>query len=141
LNKAALDKHIGFFMTGNGPVFVDRSVVSADGRGAGPDGRPFAGQVFFNPQPGSIGTLQRRMFSGPSVFSFDAGIQKSTRLTERHSLELRMEAQNILNHPTFYVGDESAATGRFDINSPSFGLIRSTFTDRRLVQFGLYWRF
>jgi hypothetical protein len=61
---------------------------------------------------GSIGTLQRRMFSGPSVFSFDAGIQKSTRLTERHSLELRMEAQNILNHPTFYV-----------------------------VQFGLYWRF
>lgn len=145
LTKDELDRVVGFFMTGNGPSFVDRSVVGPDGRAVGPDGRPFAGQVFFNPEPGVPGALQRRMFSGPSVFSFDAGIQKRFNITERHQLELRMEAVNILNHPTFYIGDESDQTNnqtvRFNVNQPTFGNIVESFTDRRVIQFGLYYRF
>ena len=57
-----------------------------------------------------------------------------THLTERQSVELRMEAQNILNHPAFFAGDQ-------DINSTQFGKIGSTFFGRRLIQFGLYYRF
>jgi hypothetical protein len=143
LDAEQLNDVVRFTMTGDGPYFIDPANLGPDGRGVARDGSQFDGQVFFNPGAGEVGSLQRRRFSGPSVFSFDGGIQKLTRITERHSLELRMEAQNILNHATFYVGDESPSGSptRFNVNSPSFGLVTSTFYDRRAIQFGLYWRF
>ena len=111
-------------------------------RGVGPDGQaPFRGQVFTNPGPGSIGALQRRMFSGPWTFSMDAGVQKRTKISERQSLEFRMEATNVFNHPAFYVGDETQAITRFNINSTTFGRINGTLASRRVIQFGLYFRF
>ncbi|HTM48789.1 MAG TPA: hypothetical protein VL285_08925, partial [Bryobacteraceae bacterium] len=70
----------------------------------------------------------------PWVFDMDAGIQKKTNITERQTLEFRMEAENVFNHPTFL-------TGGFNVNSTQFGRIGSTFTDRRVIQFGLYYRF
>ncbi len=144
LTKAELDSLIGFRMTGSGPVFVDPKILGSDRRAVAPDGAPaFPGQVFFNPPAGSLGALQRRMFSGPWVFGLDAGVQKTTKITERQSVEFRMESTNILNHPTFYVGDETgtASTPRFNINSTTFGNIVSTFYGRRVIQFGLYYRF
>ena len=126
-------------MTGDGPFFVDKSAIAQDGRGVAPDGTtPFAGQAFFNPGPGEIGSLQRRAFSGPWTFDMDAGIQKLTKLTERQSVEFRMEAGNVLNHPTFYVNQGSSIQ---NINSTTFGRIVNAFTDRRVIQFGLYYRF
>lgn len=141
LTGEALQSALGFFMTGNGPLFVDPRYLGPDGRAVGADGTTFANQVFFNPEPGGTGSLQRRMFSGPSVFSFDAGLHKSTRLTDRVSVELRMDAANVLNHPTFDIGDESALTTRFNVNNPTFGNIVTTFTGRRAIQFGMYLRF
>ena len=89
-------------MTGNGPYVVDPSVIGPDGRAVAPDGaRRFSGQVFFNPGAGDIGALQRRMFSGPWTFDMDAGIQKLTHITEHQTVEFRMEAGNVFNHPTF----------------------------------------
>ncbi len=109
LNKSQLDPVIRFRMTGSGPFFAAPSILGRDGRAVASDGTPpFDGQVFFNPPPGSIGALQRRMFSGPWTFNLDFGVQKSTKITERQSVEFRMESTNIFNHPTFYVGDESA---------------------------------
>jgi len=134
---------VGFFMTGNGPRFINPANIGPDGRGVAADGATFNGQVFFNPEPGATGALGRRIFDGPSVFSFDFSVMKQTRLTERYLLEIRMDSSNILNHPTFYVGDESAAASlaRFNVNSTTFGQITGTFTGRRQVQFGVYLRF
>ena len=135
LNKSQLDGLIQFRMTGSGPYVIAAPAIGPDGRGVAPDGsQPFNGQAFFNPAAGTIGTLQQRMFSGPWVFGLDFGLQKTTHITERHSVELRMEAQNILNHPAFFAGDQN-------INSTQFGQIASTFFGRRLIQFGLYYRF
>jgi hypothetical protein len=64
----------------------------------------------------------------------DAGIQKLTKITERQSVEFRMEAGNVFNHPTFVVGNQN-------INATTFGQITTTFTDRRVIQFGLYYGF
>jgi hypothetical protein len=64
----------------------------------------------------------------------DASISKTTKIHERHSLELRMDATNIFNHPTWSVGNQT-------ITSTNFGKITSTFFGRRLVQFALYYRF
>src|SRR4029453_7091056 len=67
LNGAQLDNVFGFFMTGSGPLTVNPPAINpADGRGVAPDGSPaFSGQVFFNPAAGTVGTMQRRFFSGP----------------------------------------------------------------------------
>jgi hypothetical protein len=135
LTKSQLDDIVSFRMTGNGPYFVAASAIGSDGRGVAADGSaPFTGQVFFNPGAGTVGGLQQRMFSGPWDFNLDFGIQKTTKISERHSVELRMESSNIFNHPTF-----SSPQG--SINSTTFGKITGTFFGRRVIQFGLFYRF
>lgn len=134
----SLNNVVGFFMTGNGPYIINPSAVGTDGRGVAADGSPnFAGQVFSNPGPGTIGTLQRRSFYGPWTLDLDAGVQKLTHITERNTIEFRMEVGNVLNHPSFYAGDQN-------INSTTFGQITNTFSTssgRREVQFGLRYQF
>src|SRR5581483_4668213 len=96
-----------------------------DGRGTTQEGSPlFAGQAFYNPGPGTVGSLQRRYFNNPSAFSMDSSIQKSTKITERQSIILALDAFNIFNHPTFYTGESynaGAPSARFNINQTSFG--------------------
>jgi hypothetical protein len=129
-------------MTGNGPLFVAPGAIGTDGRGTSSDGSaPFNGQFFYNPQPGTLGALQRRMFSGPWNFDADMALLKRFYFRERQHIELRAEAFNVFNTPSFWVGNESDGTARFNINQPTFGRITGTFTSRRLMQFGLYYRF
>jgi len=78
--------------------------------------------------------LQRNYFSGPWVFDMDASISKLTKIKERHSLELRMDATNVFNHPTWFIGNQT-------ITSTNFGKITSNFFGRRLVQFGMKYQF
>jgi hypothetical protein len=138
----ALNNVVGFFMTGNGPMFINPENLGKDGRGTAGDGLPaFAGQAFANPAPGTVGALQRRMFNGPSAFNLDMGVLKTVKATERFSAELRGEFFNLPNHPTFFVGDETVSRTVFDINQPTFGTIRSTLFDRRVIQLGLYLKF
>jgi hypothetical protein len=139
LTGSQLAQIVKFQMTGNGPYVVAPSAIGKDGRAVAADGDPnFTGQVFNNPGPGTIGTLQRRMFYGPWTFDLDTGVQKLTHITERHSIEFRMEVANVLNHPNFTVGDQN-------INSPTFGQVFSNFSTtnglRRVIQFGLRYEF
>ncbi len=136
LTKSQLDDLFRLRVGGDGAFFVNASAINqADGRGVAPDGDAnFAGQVFSNPGAGTIGALQRRMFSGPWAFDLDVGLVKRTQITERQSIEFRAEATNVLNHPTFFVGDQS-------INSVNFGHITETLSTPRRIQFGLYYRF
>ena len=122
-------------MTPSGPMYIAASALGPDGRAVVSDGQtPFAGQAFFHPQAGTIGSLQRRMFSGPATFDLKASVQKITRVTERHSLEIRVEAFNVMNHPTWYLEDQN-------IESTNFMKIAQNFNGRRLLQFGVYYRF
>ena len=141
---------VGFYMTGDGPYFVNPSAINPrDRRGTTQEGQPvFTGQAFFNPGPGTLGGLQRRMFNNPTVFNLDASLTKVTRVTERQVVELRLEAVNALNHASFFSGNNygfgntaGAPEARFNINSTSFGRIGYTFTSSRQVQLGLIYRF
>ncbi|MGH9629019.1 MAG: hypothetical protein ACRD7E_11900, partial [Bryobacteraceae bacterium] len=78
LTKSELDELFEFRMTGDGPFLVAESARSPrDGSAVAPDGAdPFPGQAFFHPEPGTLGGLQRRMFSGPWVFNLDASLIK-----------------------------------------------------------------
>jgi hypothetical protein len=68
--------------------------------------RPFAdGQtrpsviVLQHPQPGKRGTLGQNTIIGLGSYRFDANLGKTFRITESKSLQVRFDAQNVLNHP------------------------------------------
>ncbi len=136
LNQSQLNGVVKFQMTGNGPMIVSTAAINpADGTGVNTDGQPgFAGQVFSNPDPGNLGTLQRRYFSGPWTFNTDFSLMKNFAITEHKQIQLRMEAFNVLNHATFWSGDQF-------INDPNFGVISSTFFAPRIMQFAATFKF
>ncbi|HZO57257.1 MAG TPA: TonB-dependent receptor [Bryobacteraceae bacterium] len=137
--KAQLDEIMSFRMSGTGPYMVAASAIGPDSRAVQADGAaPFSGQIFFQPGAGEIGSLQRRMFSGPSAWTIDMGLQKRTSITERVSLEIRAEAYNTFNHPTF---DFGITTPDQVVTSTTFGKLPTNLFGRRLLQLGAYLRF
>ena len=134
----------GFFMTGNGPYFVNPSAVDPNtGLGVQPFGEAtFNGQVFADPAAGTDGSVQRRMFTGPNLFEWDAQLLKSIPITERVRVDFQAAFFNFTNHPNFTVGQDgnTGATG-YNVNEPNFGKIIATSTIPRIIQFGAYIRF
>jgi hypothetical protein len=131
-----LEDIVKFQMTPKGPYIVKQSAINPNDKSgvSNPGDAPFAGQAFFNPSAGTLGTLQRRMFSGPWGFYLDAALQKTVPILEGQSLEIRIQGANILNHPTFFPGDQG-------INTTTFGVIGSTLSLPRIMQFALRYRF
>ncbi|HEX7960890.1 MAG TPA: hypothetical protein VF493_13285, partial [Terriglobales bacterium] len=71
-----------------------------------------------------FGNLHRNAIPGPDFKNVDFSIAKTTRITERLSHELRIEAFDLFNHPNFANPNTSAlfnATG-----SSNFGVISAT---------------
>jgi len=140
LNISQLHDITGLFMTGNGPYWLNPANIGPDTRGVAADGAaPFAGQVFFNPQPGTQGSLQKRALDGPPFKSFNFTTVKTFRITERQTLDLHADFFNIFNHPNFFLNDQN-------VNNSSFGKITTQNTSNdgigpRVLQFGLYYRF
>src|SRR5262249_14406388 len=57
--------------------------------------------VFATPTPGTIGTCGRNAFRGPHFVQWDVNLNKTTKINERLSIQLRLEVFNLLNHPNF----------------------------------------
>ena len=136
----------GIWKQGDGTVtFVNPSIISG-GAGANQFGSAaFAGQAFFNPGAGTVGGLQRRAFSGPWLWSWDASVKKSVKFGERVSLDLHFDAFNFMNHPTFGLYPSSAGdygyNGYNSINSTTFGQVDYMQNDSRVLQIGAYLKF
>ncbi len=95
---------------------------------------------------GTYGNLGRNAVRGPNTVTFDAAISRMFRMTERYSLQARVDAFNVLNH-TNLVGAISPAgtvTGytTLDTNwgSSTFGRARAAF-DPRILQFSMKFLF
>jgi hypothetical protein len=83
--------------------------------------------AFSNPAPGTFGNIQRNSLIGPSTWEADFSAFKNIHFTERTTLQFRMEAFNVLNHPA--LNSPSASWGNSSATpSPNFGLIRDTTT-------------
>ena len=88
------------------------------------------GQILLqNPLPGTRGTLGQRAIEAPGRWRLDASLGKSIKITESKSLQIRMDAQNVLNHPEPQLCALTACTTstggsllNLDINNPNFGL-------------------
>ena len=68
--------------------------------GVDANGNPRYGVIVLqNPRPGTQGNLGQSTFEMPGTFRFDANLSKNFRLTETKSIQFRMDATNVLNHP------------------------------------------
>lgn len=86
--------------------------------------------AFTRAPAGTFGNAGRGMFRGPGQWNVDFSVFKDFAFTERYKLQFRTEAFNLFNHANF--GDPTT-----DLDSPNYGLIRSTTVNARLVQFAL----
>ncbi len=138
LSNEEIKDLIGIFRTPDGVFFINPSVINpATGRASeGIGTTPFSGQVFFNAPPGTTGTLERNFLNGPLFINWDAGLIKKFRISEDVEFQVRAEAFNVLNRPNFFIGNVSFTPSgtSFNINSPDFGRVNTTF-DPRIIQF------
>jgi hypothetical protein len=68
---------------------------------AGADGRNVNPAAFTAPAPGQWGGAGRNSIRGPSQFQLNASIGRTFRFSQRVSMDLRIEATNVLNTVTF----------------------------------------
>jgi hypothetical protein len=84
---------------------------------------------------GFYGNLGRDTLIGPGLATFDLSFLKDTRIRERLNLQFRAELFNILNRANFNTPNALVFTPTGV--SPTAGVITSTSTPARQIQFGL----
>jgi len=90
---------------------------------------------FFAPAAGEFGNTGRNFFTGPGFFQLDLTLAKRIKFDETRNLELRLEAQNATNTPSF---DFPTAI----INNTNFGFVGGgVVSGSRKVQLGAKFNF
>lgn len=94
----------------------------------------------FGPPPAigdgtGFGTCGVGILRGPSELNLDLGIQREIRVTESSALQFRAEFFNFTNTPKFGKPVSDFSTG------PAFGVISSTVSNPRIIQFALKYGF
>ena len=114
--------------TGNIQFFADQ------GTALGAFSFPFGG-----------GTGNRNPIHGPSFANLDVAAYKSFVMpwSERHKLQLRAEAFNLVNHTNFAAPGTGSVTNSNNIllNPDAFGVINSTAGNPRILQFSIRYDF
>jgi hypothetical protein len=115
-------------------VGLDRPNVIADPHVADPSIRQWFNPAAFKANaPGTYGNAGRDSLAGPGGFYMDVALIRSFPVRERHRIDVRAEAFNILNHPVF----NNPVSNLSDAN---FGRILSA-ADPRILQFALKYSF
>jgi len=105
----------------------------------------FNGASFGHPATGTLGSTGRNILFGPGLFNLDANISRIFTFKEGVTFQIRGEAFNITNTPTF---SNPAATCCYTTNATTgvtslngFGVITGTASTQRQLQVGGYLRF
>jgi len=81
--------------------------------------------LFLNPAAYAVppssrwGNAGRNTITGPQQFSLNASMARTFRLTDRYSADLRIEATNALNHPTFPSWGTVISSAQFGLQNPA----------------------
>jgi carboxypeptidase family protein len=81
--------------------------------------------AYVTPAPGEFGNAGRNSVKGPLQFTFNAGLTRTFQMSERLSVDWRIDATNVLNRLT-YTGVNTILGG------PQFGLPVSANTPRKI---------
>jgi hypothetical protein len=90
--------------------------------------------AFAQPAPGQFGNYVRNSIKGPGFWTIDLALSKLVTFGGTHSLELRVEAFNLLNN--FNWGNPGT-----NFNAATFGRITTIAGDPRIMQFGVKYGF
>jgi len=139
--SAIVGKRSGFwFNTGTGRdnsltgINADRPDLIADFHVSNPSlNQWFNGSAFRANALGTFGNSGRNNLQGPGALTLDIAVIRRFSITERHRLEARAEAFNILNHPVFN-------NPRSSLTDSNLGRILGA-NDPRIIQFALKYIF
>jgi hypothetical protein len=92
--------------------------------------------AFSAPVTGTYGDAGRDSLTGPGLSSLDFSVARKFAIKERLALQFRAEFFNILNHANFNEPNPVIYTSATAL-SPTAGVISSTTTTSRQIQFGL----
>jgi outer membrane receptor protein involved in Fe transport len=86
-----------------------------------------------------LGNAGRNILPGPNLYNVDTSLVRNIRLTERVSAQFRSEFFNVLNHTNFSdpIRANVAIFNQTGAVVPTGGLITTTATTSRQIQFGL----
>ena len=93
--------------------------------------------AFIVPPTGAYGNAGRNTLIGPGVANLDASALKTTAISERVNLQFRAEFFNLLNRANFGTPNTVVFTSASAVPAPTAGVITSTSTTSRQIQFGL----
>jgi Carboxypeptidase regulatory-like domain len=99
--------------------------------------RYFNPAAFIQPAAGTYGNVGRNVLQGAGLSQTDFSLSKKILFTERVNLQFRAEFFNIFNHTNFNTPNPVVYTAATGGPSPTAGLITSTSTSSRQIQFGL----
>ncbi|HLK06047.1 MAG TPA: TonB-dependent receptor [Candidatus Acidoferrum sp.] len=97
----------------------------------------FNPDAFIQPLAGTYGNAGRNILQGPGLVETNFSVSRKFSFSERFALQFRSEIFNLFNHANFNAPNPvvyAAATG---LPSPTAGVITSTSSTSRQVQFGL----
>jgi hypothetical protein len=86
---------------------------------------------------GAVGTLGRDTLVGPGLKELDLSLLKNTHFGERFNTQFRAEFFNVLNHSNFTTPNPIVYSALNSATSSTAGVITSTSTSSRQIQFGL----
>jgi hypothetical protein len=78
--------------------------------------------AFAAPAAGEWGNAARNSITGPGQFSLNASLTRSFKLTERVSMDLQVNATNVLNHVTFPRWNTTVNSGQFGLPTSANGM-------------------
>jgi hypothetical protein len=112
------------------PAFAGRLIV-------GTPKEYFNPNAFTQPLPGTYGNVGRNILVGPRLVETDLSLAKRISLTERFNLQFRAEFFNLFNYTNLNTPNPVVFTAATGAPSPTAGVISSTATSSRQIQFGL----
>jgi Carboxypeptidase regulatory-like domain len=99
-------------------------------------GEWFNPEAFLPPANGTYGNVSRDPLTGPGSAGVDLSATKNAHFTERVGLQFRAEFFNVLNHTNLLTPNPVVYSSATSGISPSAGVVTSTSTTSRQIQFG-----
>jgi hypothetical protein len=90
--------------------------------------------AFAQPAPGTFGNYERNSIRGPAFWTMDMALSKVISFATAQSIEVRLEAFNLLNHFNWGNPGTNLAAG-------TFGRIQAQQGSSRIMQFGIKYGF
>jgi len=89
--------------------------------------------AYATPASGQWGSAGRNSIRGPVTFTMNTALARTLRVHGNYSLDLRLEANNVLNHATF-----ASWNNIWSVDSPTFGLPASVNAMRSVQLIGRF---